>query len=190
VSSNAKLDEKKLIFFNSFYLRKKYEKIEVDLPEKLKEFRSKLKKYIPNSVDEIEKMDDNTLKELIFFVNERIKSYEELSEYSFFFSTPDFKSEKSQKSHQKIFKDPIKSKRILMGIGQVLTEIPEKEFKMSEISKRCGLYHSEHKEFSHEDIYHLLRFVLSGNHSGGPVTKIAELLDKNTTLDRIVLWCK
>ena len=181
--------ESKLIYFNAFYMRKKYDNLEVNGEEKIKEFKSYLCKYIEHLKDKIEATPNETMKEIIPFILDRIKLYEEMNEYNFFFESPDFKSEKSLKSFNKVQPDSQKSGELLEAVYGLFQKIDPKDFNQVSVSKVCGEYlYQNKKTLKHEDLYHLLRYVLTGSHSGGPVTKVCEIFGKEETLKRIKPW--
>lgn len=188
-ASNAKLDENKLIYFNSHYLKQHYSDVNRKPAQRVKEFKEKLIKYMPEHEEEIEAYPESRMKELIKLAIDRIKLYEDVKQFEYFFTMPDYNSEKALKSRLKVMSDPEKSKKVLSDVSAILKEISEKDFTIDVIAKALGEYHFKNKDsLKHEDIYHLLRFVLTGNHSGGPVTKTAEILGKKNVLKRIEVW--
>lgn len=188
-ASNAKLDENKLIYFNSHYMKQFYSEVDRKPVSRVQEFREKLLKYMPEHEEEIEAYSEDRLKELIKITIDRIKLYEDLRQFEYFFKMPDYDSDKNLKSRVRVMADKEKATKILNDVSASLKNIPEKDFKVDTLGKVLGEYHFRNKSsLSHEDIYHLLRFVLTGNHSGGPVTKTAEILGKKNTLKRIEVW--
>jgi len=187
--SNAKLDETKLIFFNTHYLKQHYSDLDYRTKSRIQEFKEKLEKYLPDYSKEIQAYPENQMKEMIKLILDRIKLYEEVKEFSYFFHKPDFKSEKSVTSRTKVMADPNKAGKVLSELKTIIKEVPEQEFNQEVLGKAFGEYHFKNKaSLSYEDIYHLLRFVLTGNHSGGPITKTAEILGKENVLKRIEFW--
>lgn len=188
-AANAKLDESKLIFFNQHYMKEYYSNIDNRPREKVKVFKEKLHIYLPDCKQEIDAYDDFRMKEMIKMTLERIKLYEELVAFRFFFKDPDFKTEESQKTREKVFKNPEKSAKLLKELTEIVRDIPEDKFTMDTISKEVATYHHKQgKELKHEDLYHLLRFVLTGSKSGATATKIMEILGKETTMKRLSVW--
>jgi glutamyl/glutaminyl-tRNA synthetase len=155
----------------------------------LKTFREKLHIYLPDCKEEIDAYDDHRLKEMVKMTLERMKLYEELSAFRFLFKDPDFKSEESQKTREKVFKDAARSGKILRDVLEILKAIPEKNFQIETISKEIATYHHKvGKELKNEDLYHLLRFVLTGSKSGATATKIMEIIGKEATIRRLSVW--
>jgi nondiscriminating glutamyl-tRNA synthetase len=188
-ASNSKLDDKMLIYLNSHYLRKHYEDVDYRTKPKVQEFKEKIAKHLPDCTAEILAYPEERMKEMIKVVIERIKLYDDVKEFIYYFKPPDFKADKSLKSRQKVMHDPTKVVQVLTALKNIFKEIPEQEFKYEILGKFCGEYHFKNKgTLKHEDIYHLLRFVLTGNHSGGPALKTAEILGKEETLKRIEFW--
>lgn len=188
-AANAKLDESKLIYFNSCYLKDFYSNVDIRTREKVKAFKEKLLVYFPQYKKEIEAYDDYRMKEMIKVVTERIKLYEEIISFEYFFKSPDFTSEKCMKTRESLFKNPEKTGKILRELTELIRNIPDNNFKLEEISKAIGEYHHKNsKEIKHEDLYHLIRFLLTGSKSGATATKIIEVLGKEVTLQRFSRW--
>jgi len=170
-------------------MRKRYSNLEKDGAEKIKDFKSYLCKYLDHLKEKIEETSDEKMKEIMPFILDRIKVYEEMKEYAFFFEWPDFKSENSLKSKEKVQADSLQANKLLVEVYKMLDNIKDKDFNQVEISKICGEYlYKNKKTLKHEDLYHLLRYVVSGSHTGGPITKICEILGKEEILRRINPW--
>ena len=171
-------------------MRKKFEHMEdADSLDKIKEFKERLSKYLPNLKTQIEETSPEKIKAMIPFVIDRIQIYGEVAEFNYLFELPDYKSEKSLKSLNKVKAGSDQNKKILYDLYQRFDKITEKEFETNNISKICGEYLYENKGvLKNEDVYHLLRYILSGIHSGGPVGKIMEILGKEEVLKRIRPW--
>jgi len=194
-SSNAKLVENKLYFFNSTRLRQHYAKLEdpktspQQKQELIQEFKNHCVQHNPEVKEAIENTSDDIIQQILSIVSDRIKLYEDLKSYQFFFTAPDFNSEESQKSRRKVLADLEKSKSLIQNIYQLLRDkIPANNFKMVNIAKVCGEHLFKTKQYSTEEFYHTLRFCLTGVHFGGPITQICEILGKEETLKRVEKW--
>ena len=147
-------------------------------------YNLELKTELHNSNNEI-------LIKIILFIKERIKLYEELSKFKFFFKNPDYKSESLIKNKVKIMKDEEKSKKLIKDIINLFEEKLNKiDFDIVNIAKVCGEFLFQNKIYTNEEFYGMLRLILSGNSVGGPVTQICEILGKKETLRRLNLCSK
>jgi len=194
--SNAKLLENKLHFFNANRIKSLYKELEESTtppPRKkalVDEFTNYCIKYNADIKDDIDDTSAEKMSAIALFTKDRIKLYEELSIYKFFWVPPDFKNEQAQKHLNKLMKDGEKMKKLLQEVYDLLNnKFTVKDFKMLDIAKVCGefLYNNKEK-YNNEEFYHSLRFVLSGKPTGGPATQICEILGKNETLRRIKQW--
>jgi glutamyl/glutaminyl-tRNA synthetase len=195
-SANAKLTDSKLIYLNSRLLRDSLAPLEnPKATEEEKdavrsEFTKQFCKYNPEHKDAIEDLSDRQIDLVINLVRDRIKLWEELAQYTYFVQRPDFSLEKSKKSQEKIMKDAEKSKELIKTIYELLSKaVPKKEFNTETIAKVCGEWIFQHKDkYNNEDFFHMLRFMLTGTHSGGPASQISEILGREETLQRIKIW--
>lgn len=176
------------MFFNAFYLRKRYQDLEKNGEAKIKEFKEQLCKYLGNLKPQIEATPDNLIKEMMSVILDRIRIYEDLKTFNFFFELPNYQDEKSLKSKNKVMADPVKANKIITDCNEILTKLSPIDFNQAIIAKKFSEYLFQNKDtVGNEDLYHLLRYALTGVHAGGPVIKIMEILGKEETLKRIKL---
>ncbi len=173
-------------------MRKRFETSKpggTDSVERIQEFRDKLCKYLPNLKAKIDETSDEKLKTMIPFVIDRIQLYGDAAEFGYLFELPDYKSEKSLKSLNKVKAGSDEARKILRDLFESFEKIPENEYNDGTILKICGEYlYANKKTIKNEDVYHLLRYVLSGTHAGGPVGKMIEILGKDEVQKRIRPW--
>lgn len=139
---------------------------------------------------QLEKFSQKQWITIIKLFRNRIRSPEELESYAYLFKEPVFTTEKAQKSMNRVFKSEEKSLRVLKDMSEILEKkVPEDSFTSAKITELLGGYLSENqKVIKNEEVYHLLRFVLSGSHEGIPASDICELLGRSTTMNRIKGW--
>jgi len=174
-------------------MRKKFETSKpggaTDSAERIQEFRDKLCKYLPNLKAKIDETPAEKLKPMIPFVIDRIQLYGDVAEFGYLFESPDYKSEKSIKSLNKVKPGSEEARKVLRDLYESFEKVPENEYHEATILKICGEYlYANKKTLKNEDVYHLLRYILSGTHAGGPVGKMIEILGKDEVRKRIRPW--
>jgi len=193
---NTKMLESKLVFFNAQRLRKTLSPIDdpkappEDKVKAVEEFTKYYIKYNPTHKDAIEDLTETQMNLIIPYVRDRIKQWEELTQYSFFVATPDFSTEFAKQGREKVMKDVDKTKELINEMYRLLNEkVPKKEFNVLNIAKTCGEWVFSNKEkYNSEEFYHLLRYMLTGRFVGGPVTLVCEILGREETLKRVKVW--
>lgn len=147
-------------------------------------------KHVKVQAEDLEKFSRSTWILIIKSFKDTIESLDELSAWSFLFKEPDFHTPKAQKSIKRVFASMEKSVQILETIKKLFeTKLEEKNFKAAKIVEVLGTYlYENRKTLKHEDVYDLLRFVLSGSHQGIPASEMCEILGKSATLERINKW--
>lgn len=176
------------MFFNAFYLRKRYQDLEKDGDAKIKDFKEHLCKQLGHLKTQIDATSDETIKEMMPMILDRIRIYDELKAFNFLFELPNYQDEKSLKSKNKVMADHEKANKILSDCIDMLTKTSPANFNQAHIAKIFSEYLYKNKDkVVNEDLYHLLRYALTGLHAGGPVIKIMEILGQEETLKRIKL---
>lgn len=88
----------------------------------------------------------------------------------------------------KSFKDKQKTLTILTELqGIIDTEFTDSSFNADKVNKRCSVYLFENKDknYKNEDIFALLRFVVTGDTVGPPIADVMEVVGRKQVLKRI-----
>ena len=104
------------------------------------------------------------------------------------FEDPDFTTEIAKQFKARIVKDVTLVIRTLWDLFEKLSVLDD-NFNNTEVHNVWAAYLENQKargnKINNEDVYFLLRYVVAGNHVGGPVNEIWEIIGKAATLKRI-----
>ena len=143
-------------------------------------------KFVPQHEDAINALTSKQVLGIIEITIDRIQVFSELPRFTYIFEDPDFSSKEMVEKRLNVFKSPQKSTHVLTDILKALQRIPADIWNRHDISKIIGEYHFKNKDtLSHKDIYHLLRFVLTGFTSGPSAVVVMEILGKDVCYSRI-----
>jgi len=112
--------------------------------------------------------------------------------HTYFFEKPDFSTNIAKKFEVKLMKDrkngEVKSLKILNDLNDLLLSLDD-EFKKDDINKTWSTYLFNETEkgnyLKNQDVFFLLRYVITGNYVGAPIGDIWEVIGKKETLNRI-----
>ncbi|MCM8804521.1 MAG: glutamate--tRNA ligase, partial [Candidatus Omnitrophica bacterium] len=167
--ANAIFDPEKLLWMNSYYIRKtEIERIyQLSLPF-LKE---------AHLVDNIDEKKEEYIKKAISLEQEKIKTLKEIPYLiEFFFKEPEYEKE----NYEKLINQ--ETKKILGEILLILENMDS--FKKEDIETKIRNYCKE-KDIKTSMVFHPLRFLVSGRTKGPDLFGMIELLGKEKTIERI-----
>ena len=188
--SNWKFDEEKLKYYNSQHLRRSFIYYNMnERRESTTRFRQLLFDHLPEEVhSEIRKYNYLKIAKIMDIVIPRINFYSDIINYIYFFKDPEFTSKEAQASWKKVIKDSNQAKTILSDLYDALSKLDDK-FLKEEVHKVLSVYLYEKVQsginLNNEDVYILLRFIVSARRTGPEVGAICEILGKLSTLKRI-----
>lgn len=115
----------------------------------------------------------------------RIRFYHELKNHAYFFKNPDLRTEISAKLRKKAFTHQEKALSILKELFKRLEE--QDELTKEILNKTCSIYiyecHQKDDKIKNEEVFSLLRYVITGNPVGPPLGEILDVIGKKTFLD-------
>ncbi|MCM8785595.1 MAG: glutamate--tRNA ligase [Candidatus Omnitrophica bacterium] len=168
--ASAIFDKEKLLWMNSYYIRK----TELDKIYQLSIPFLKKENLIEDMVD---KEKEEYIKRAISLEQEKIKTLKEVPFLiEFFLKEPEYEKE----NYEKLIN--YGTKKILGEIVSILENIDN--FKKEDIEKKIRDYCRE-KGLKTSDVFHPLRFAVSGRTKGPDLFGMIELLGKEKTVERI-----
>lgn len=172
--SPCKFDIEKFKYFNSQHIKSKYVYYNSDeRKESTVRFRSILLKYIPERLHEqVRKYEYKSLAKIMDQMIPRIHFYSDLANHLYYFEKPDFNSEIAKKFEKKVLGDKKQALEILNGLYSDLEKLDDK-FKKEDVHKVCSMYLYNQSQagihLKNQDVYFLLRYVITGNYVGCPI---------------------
>ena len=140
--------------------------------------------------EQLDSMDTKAWIHIIKLFKNRIRNFQDLNVYSYLFQPPDFTTEKAEKSMHRVFTDANKSGEILSSISDRLEQqVTANKFTAEQIGEVVAKYLFENqKTVKNDEVYHILRFVVSGVHEGVPAADICCIIGKKETIKRLRAW--
>ncbi|MFN4227264.1 MAG: glutamate--tRNA ligase [Candidatus Ratteibacteria bacterium] len=168
--ASAIFDREKLLWMNSFYIRK----TEID---RIYQLSIPFLKQAGLVEDQISKEKEEYIKKAISLEQEKIKTLKEIPYLiEFFFKEPEYEKENYEKL---INQETKKELEELLNIFEQMDS-----FKKEEIESKVRDYCKE-KNIKTSMVFHPLRFAVSGRTKGPDLFGMIELLGKEKTIERI-----
>ncbi|KAL4489920.1 hypothetical protein ABPG72_010819 [Tetrahymena utriculariae] len=190
-------DQLKLNYFNRHFIRQKYLPLfSDDINQKqsdrlINEFREILIKQLgPDFLEAINRVKDKNIVQIIEIVTNRIRKYEDLNSYPFFFIDPIYNTQREKPSRELIFKDPSINKKYVQVIKDMINiynkKIADSQFDESNINKQISYYIKNVNTKLDKDIYYkFLRFTFTGYHQSHAVGLVSQIIGKTACLRRL-----
>eukprot|EP01017_Pseudomicrothorax_dubius_P043082 TRINITY_DN7117_c0_g1_i4.p1 TRINITY_DN7117_c0_g1~~TRINITY_DN7117_c0_g1_i4.p1 ORF type:complete len:314 (-),score=98.37 TRINITY_DN7117_c0_g1_i4:29-970(-) len=189
--SNGKMDLKKLYFFNEQVISKELSILsptsgieQADVKELISKYRSQFVQALPECKEEIESSGDRKISKILLAVRGRLKSFNDLKGFKFFFAAPDsFDLQALEKM------DLQKKKNVAKDILELWKETPFADFNGTNIHKMLSEYIFAKKDsVKNEEVFHLVRLALTGKTSGVSVGDICDVIGKKEAVSRLEIW--
>lgn len=191
---NAKVDMKKLQYFNTHYFKQR-----IQDPNNFEDIAHQCYELIQKEIKDIS--GDRLTKTLVrkdrksFFFTEKVLSMikqtlsspqDFVTRSIFLFNVPEYQSEKSLSARQVLLRHRTDALKILQSLNHKLSAFPENaelDLKQSQII--CQELLDENENISKKVIFSAMRYALSGGISGISVPIIITLLSSNVSKARI-----
>ncbi len=165
----ARFDERKLAFINVAHLREL----------SLESFVSLARPILIRSGTIEEGSDENYIKAVLQLCQEKVRSFEELPDYVYYFFREDFSF--LEKAERKIMGkgEPLSRLREVLPIFEAMNDFSEEalENKLGKLAESMGLYTG--------DYIHPTRLAVSGTNAGPGIYALIRVLGRDRTLSRI-----
>jgi glutamyl/glutaminyl-tRNA synthetase len=169
-------------------------------------FQDKIQEWLPASA----RYPEEYRAKAIAAVVERFTLITDLSRYGYFFETPDYQHEDSKNDFQKLYGpqatldsstkirftaqncDPIlliRNNKIVHNLRMLLEHVVSPtDYSELEIAKHISEFLYQSPELKNQDVFHLLRYMVTARKSGPSITLTCVILGREEVLKRLACF--